>query len=181
MRVKALRAALVDRLGPGPTPTDGPDRYHLGARPSADGVDVLVLACWPSAEAAAAGDAREVSAWRIAARHLDDVEVGHFEVDLNILRDPDVQPAALRIATGRFSRPGTDIQMQELLRERVDTIAEEMTEAYVGRRLVGRAVDVAFVSAWRSQPAEPRLEEPFWPDISLRYDEFDVEVYARVE
>jgi hypothetical protein len=180
-RAAALRAELIERLGPGPIPTDGPDRYHLGAREGAAGLEVLALACWPSAEAAAAGDAREISPLRIAARHLDQVQVAHFEIDVNVLRDADVHPAVLRVATGRFSSPGADIQMQELLRERVPTIGDEMTEAYIGRRILERDVDVAFVSAWRGLPSEGRLEDPFWPDISLRYDTFDVEVYSRVE
>ena len=179
-RVTALRADLVARLGEGPAPAIGPDRYHLGARASGESEDVLVLSCWPSAEAVEAGDRQDISPLRVASRHLKDLTVAHFEVDLNLLRDPDVHPIALRVATGRFSHPGTDIQMQELLRDRLHTIGEEMFEAYVGRRLVGRAVDVAFVSAWQARPSDHPLEDAFWPDISLRYDTFDVEVYGPV-
>ena len=186
-RVAALRAALIDRLGPGPDGEDGPDRYHMGTRPAADQtdrageVDVLVLACWRSAEAAADGDARGISPLRLATRHLGQVDVAHFEIDMNVLRDADARPVAVRVATGRFLRPGGDIQMQDLLRERLGSIGPEMTEAYVGRRLLGRTVDVTFVSAWQDVPAQQALEGPFWPDISIRYDEFSVEVYRPVD
>jgi hypothetical protein len=183
-RIAALRAALIDRLGPGPHGRDGPDRYHIGTRLPAEDVavggqvDVLLLACWGSAEAAAEGDARGVSPLRLATRHLGQAEVAHFEIEINLLRDADVRPAAIRVATGRFLRPGGDIEMQQLLRDRLASIGPEMTEAYVGRRLVGRTVDVIFVSAWQHLPARQSLEGPFWPDISIHYDEFDVEVYG---
>jgi hypothetical protein len=181
VKVAALRGALIDRLGPGPAGRDGPDRYHLGARRAGARLDVLVLACWRSAEAAAEGDAREISPMRLATRHLGQVEVGHFEIDMNLLRDAEAKPDALRVATGRFHRPGGDIQMQELLRERLASIGPEMTEAYVGRRLLGRTVDVAFVSVWRGVPAGQPLDGPLWPDISIRYDELGVQVYRPVD
>jgi len=180
-KVTSLREALVARLGPGPAGTVGPDRFHLGIRPADDGVDVLILSCWRSAEAAAEGDARDLSPLRLAAAHLGEVEVGHFEIDMNLLRDADTQPVALRVATGRFLRSGGDIQMQQLLRQRLGSLGPEMIEAYVGRRLLGRAVDVAFVTTWRALPDGHELEVPLWPDISIQYDEFSVEVYGRVD
>ena len=177
----ALRDALVDQLGPGPDGRDGPDRYHLGIRPADQDLDVLLLACWRSAEAAAEGDARNISPLRLAVRHLGEADVEHFEIDMNVLRDADVQPAALRIATGRFLRSGGDIQMQKVLRERLASIGPEMTEAYVGRRLIRGAVDVTFVSAWQGVPVDPPLDRPFWPDITIRYDQFSVEVYGPLD
>ena len=68
--------------------------------------------------------------------------------------------------------------MQEVLRARLDSIGPEMTEAYVGRRLAGQAVDVTFVSIWRERPADLALEGPFWADITVQYDEFSVEVFG---
>lgn len=180
-RLAAFRTDIDHELGAGPDAAYGPDRHHLGVRPAGDLDDVLVLACWRSAEAAAAGDARNVSPLQLARRHLDDVRVEHFEVDRNVLRDADAAVIALRVATGRFSRPGGDIRMQELLRERLSEVGPEMTEAYVGRRLAGRGVDVTFVSLWHQRPSGQRLEDPFWPDISIQYDEFSVEVYGPVD
>jgi hypothetical protein len=180
-RVVALRDAIEARLGAGPATTEGPDRFHIVRRP-ADGVEeVLVLACWPSPEAAERADARGISPLRLAAQYLDELKVQHFEVDMNMLREPDIRPVAARIATGRFSRPGGDIRMQELLRERLPSLGAEMIEAYVGRRLAGRGVDVTFVSLWGERPQDHPLEDPFWQDISVRYDEFSVEVYGPVD
>lgn len=182
----ALRDAIESRLGAGPATTEGPDRFHIAVRP-ADEVsgalahEVLMLACWPSPEAAEQADAKGISPLRLAARYLDEVKVQHFEVDMNLLREPDVRPVAARIATGRFSRPGGDIRMQELLRERLPTLGAEMSEAYVGRRLAGHGVDVTFVSLWRERPPDHSLQEPFWQDITVRYDEFSVEVYGPVD
>jgi hypothetical protein len=180
-QLAALQAALEDRLGAGPDAAFGPDRHHVGVRPGDGADEVLLLACWRSAEAAAAGDARDVSPFRLASRHLEDVRVEHFEIDRNVLRDPDARPIALRVATGRFSRPGGDIRMQDLLRERLSSVGPEMSEAYVGRRLLGRTLDVTFVSVWQARPPGQRLEDPFWPDISIQYDEFSVEVYGPVD
>lgn len=177
----ALRAEMDGRLGAGHEIAEGPDRHHLGVRSGVDVDEVLVLACWRSAEAAAAGDARDISPLRLAQHHLDLVDIEHYEVDRNILRDADARPIALRVATGRFSRPGGDIRMQEVLRARLDSIGPEMTEAYVGRRLAGRAVDVTFVSIWRERPADLALEGPFWADITVQYDEFSVEVFGPVD
>lgn len=70
--------------------------------------------------------------------------------------------------------------MQELLRQRVPIIGPEMTEAFVGRRILDHAIEVTFASAWSRHPADRRLEDTFWPDIALRYDHFAVEVYAAI-
>lgn len=180
--VRALQAELAARLAAGgPDAAYLPDRHHLGVRPAARRDDVLVLACWPSAEAPAAADRRGTSPLGLARQHLERVEVVHFEVDQNVLREPDARPTALRIATGRFSRPGGDIHMQELLRQRLSSIGPEMSEAYVARRITGRAVDVTFVSIWRDRPADKSLEEPFWTDITVHYDDFTVEVFGPVD
>jgi hypothetical protein len=180
-----LRAALDAQLGPGTGEQRGPARFHLGSRPAhreAEEPDaeleVIVISFWGSAEDAASGDAREVSPLRLAERHLRDLEVSHFEIDETFLRHSDEQPIAIRLATGRFSKNGADIEMQQLLRQRAPLIGDEMTEAYVGRRLLGRAVEVTFVSAWSHLPEDRALEDALWPDIALRYDEFSVEVYT---
>ena len=185
----AFHRALAETLGRDAAEQSGPERYHLASRPAGPGGDAgeqeaeleaIVISRWSSAEAAANGDARKVSPLVVAQRHLRDLTVEHFEIDDSFLRRSDAHPVAIRLATGRFSRPGADAQMQALLRERAPLIGDEMTEAYVGRRIVGRAVEVTFVSAWSQPPAGRRLEEAFWPDIALRYDEFRVEVYATI-
>jgi hypothetical protein len=183
----ALQAALVEALGSPASPGHGLARFHLGSRSAransgaADAtLDVALLSFWDAAESAAAGDARSISPLSLARPHVRDLDIAHFEVDETIVRHSREQPVALRIATGRFSKPGADAEMQNLLRDRALLIDDEMTEAYVGRRLDGSAVEVTFVSAWRRLPADRSLEQAFWPDIALRYDQFSVEVYAAI-
>lgn len=176
--VEALRADLAARLGPGSGVLEGPTRFHLGTRPAGDGVEVLLIVSWESAEAVARAEARGVTPFLLAAATLSEVRAATFELDASILRRSDLAPVALRIATGKFSRPGSDIEMQELLRQRAPDVGEEMLEAYVGRRLVDHSIEVTFVSAWQRIPEGRNLEDPFWSDIALRYDEFSVEVYT---
>ena len=179
--VAALTTALATGGDLGTPEGAGLERVHVGWQ-AAEGLDrkVVVISYWSSAEAASKGDANQSSPLAIARQHLRDVHVAHFEVDDTIRRDSDDEPVAIRIATGRFSKPGADAEMQNLLRQRAPLIGDEMAEAWVGRRLSGREVEVTFVSAWRRLPPDLSLEEAFWPDIALRYDEFAVEVYSAV-
>ena len=183
----ALRSALESALGQGAHVQYGLTRFHVGWRETAAGaadagdeVAVAIDSFWASAEHAARGDAREISPFALGRRHLRDLDVRHFEIDETILRSSEAAPIAVRLATGRFSKPGADAEMLNLLRQRAPLIGDEMTEAFVGRRIDGRAVEVTFVSAWGSVPAGRPLETALWPDIALRYDEFNVEVYESV-
>lgn len=191
-QVTALDGALRALLRPSGVEPQGPERFHVGWRPTTatpiDGIeaaaadrDVVVVSHWASAEAAAQADVARTSPFAIATQHLGEINVVHFEVDETIWRRSDDEPVAIRIATGRFSKPGADSEMQNLLRQRAPRIGDEMAEAWVGRRLTGRAVEVTFVSTWRRLPAEQPLDAAFWPDIALRYDQFVVEVYSAVE
>lgn len=143
----ALCAALDEKLGPGAGAIGGPIRFHCATRDRGDERDAVIISCWSAFEAAADADARGISPLGIAQRLLPRVEAAHFETDETIPRHSDEQPIALRLATGRFSEPGSDIEMLELLRQRVPLIGADMTEAYVGRRLIERSVEVTFVSA----------------------------------
>ena len=177
-QLESLRDELAGQLPP--ADAGGPVRWHLGARGATDEREVLVVAAWESAELVARRDAAGRSAWSIAQRRIANAAVEHFEVDRTVHRRTGHVPVAIRVATGRFSRPGTDIEMQQLLRERMPSIGQEMCEAYVGRRLDGRSIEVTFVSAWQALPEDRQLDRPFWPDIALRYDSFSVEVYETV-
>ena len=186
-QVVSYRDALRAELQPGGA-GGGPERFHVGWRP-ANGLarladsdrDVVVVSHWMSAEVAAQAEAAQMTPIAIARRHqLAELGVAHFEVDDTIRRHSEDEPLAIRLATGQFSKPGADAEMQNLLRERALLIGDEMAEAWVGRRLTGRAVEVTFVSTWRRLPDDRRLDEAFWPDIALRYDQFAVEVYSPV-
>jgi len=184
----SYRDALRAELQPGGAERAGPERFHVGWRPAngqarlADtDYDVVVVSQWTSAEVAAEADAAQTTPIAVARRHrLVELGVVHFEIDDTIRRHSDDEPMAIRLATGRFSKPGADAEMQNLLRQRAPLIGDEMAEAWVGRRLAGRAVEVTFVSTWRRLPDDRRLDEAFWPDIALRYDQFAVEVYSPV-
>lgn len=178
--VEALCEALATRLGASASELGGPTRFHLATRAAGDELDVAIIVFWETAEAAAAADARGTSALMLSRDMLAQMSAAAFEIDGSILRHSDVQPVALRIATGRFSKPGSDIAMQELLRERAPLVGDEMTEAYVGRRIDGRAIEVTFVSLWQHIPDGVDLQAPFWPDIALTYDRFGVEVFTAV-
>jgi hypothetical protein len=180
-QVDALCAALDEKLGSGADEVGGPIRFHCATRPAGeelDARDMVIISSWSAFEAAADADARGISPLSIARSTLPTVDAAHFEIDETILRNSEEQPIAVRLGIGRFSKPGSDIEMLELLRQRVPLIGDEMTEAYVGRRMLDRSVEVAFVSAWRRLPTDRVLEDTFWQDIALRYDEFSVEVYG---
>jgi hypothetical protein len=191
-RLEALRDELRSQLAPRTGTSEWPVRWHLGVRAVADAaagaadesgdesVEILLLALWDSAEAVTAADAARTTAWHLARPYVSGPVAEHFEVDDTLLRRTGQEPVAIRVATGRFSSPGADIEMQQLLRERLPTIGDEVCEAYVGRRFAGAAIEITFVSAWQRLPQDRRLEESFWPDIALRYDAFTVEVYEAV-
>ena len=103
---------------------------------------------------------------------LADDRRGEHEGSAHARRQQDARRLVTRGRPGRFSKPGSDIEMLQTLRQRVPLVGDEMSEAYVGRRMVGHSVEVAFVSAWQRLPTDRVLEESFWSDIALRYDEF---------
>lgn len=174
--VEALRSRLEPIMGPRPVGAE-PLRLHLGVRPVGDAFDVIILVFWSSPEPLGVADARRESPLLIGRALGLELEPQHFEVSETVRPRSDEEPVALRLATGRFSKPGADIEMQDLLRQRAPLVGDDMTEAYIGRRLHNGAIEVTFVSAWRRIPSDRRLEDTFWPDIALRYDEFHVEVY----
>ena len=147
---------------------------------AADDIEICVLSCWRSAEAASAADARGTSPLAIARAELPDLSVEHFEIDETVLLDVDRPARVLRIATGQFSKLGADKEMLDVLRQRVPTIGAPMVEAHIGRRLVGREVRITFVSSWSEAPSGQDLRDAFWTDIALRYESFDVRVYEAV-
>jgi hypothetical protein len=181
-QLEELATALCLVLPDGPSPEPGLARLHLasGAVTSLGaGVQrpVVVLAFWESAEAAAVADRRGSSPLTIARRHLRDLVLEHFEIDESVRRDAHEPPRLIRIATGRFAKPGSDKEMLDVLRERVPGIGEPMADAYVGRRMIGREVQVTFVSTWREAPPDRDLAAALWADIALRYEAFEVGLF----
>ena len=175
---ETLRAALQEKLGAAVRERVGLVTYHLGARPGDDTLEWAFVGLWDSPEAVTSGDAAGRTALTIATSiGLEGLETIHFEIDAPIRNPGTRDVAAIRIACGEFSKPGADIEMLHVLRERVPLLGDAMEAAYVGRRLVGRAIELCFVSVWRDVPAQPPLEGPFWPDIAVRYDRLAIDVY----
>ena len=99
-----------------------------------------------------------------------------FEVDESTLRRSDAAAHILRLSVGRVAR-GMDVDIQRELRERMHLLEPEMTEGYVGRRILGNDVEIAFISAWEREPDGRSLDAPMWPDISASYDAFEVATF----
>ena len=177
-QVDALGVALDEKTGSNGHEDGGPIRLHWGTRPAGEELDAIIISSWLTFEAAMDADARGISPLGIARATLPTAEAAHFELDETIVRNSAQAAIAIRLGIGRFSKPGSDIEMLETLRQRVPLVGDEMSEAYVGRRMVGHSVEVAFVSAWQRLPTDRVLEESFWSDVALRYDEFTVEVYS---
>jgi hypothetical protein len=159
-------------------------RFHVAVRPDGDSHEVVAVTFWTTPEAARStlgADPSEPATLGDLAAFADFRAASYFEVDETVLRRSEREPVALRLTVGRFSEPGSDRLMQDLLRQRVPLIDDAMTEAYVGRRVDGRNIEVSFVSAWQRIPEGMALDQPFWPDISTRYDEFVVGVYVPLE
>ena len=178
-----LRGAIEEKLGAAVREQVGLAKYHLGTRPGGDGrLEVAFVALWESPEAVTSSDAASRSALSMAtAIGLEGLAPIHFEIDAPIRDRGANDVVAIRIACGEFSKTGSDIEMLNLLRARAPLLGDEMVEAYVGRRLIGRAVEVTFISIWRELPRQPALEEPLWPDIAVRYDRLTIDVYDTAE
>ena len=87
-----------------------------------------------------------------------------------------VDQSYLRLTAGTVAR-GLDADIQQDLRRRLVELPGEVAEGYVGRRVLGDVVEIAFVSTWSSAKDRESLEEPIWPQISTRYDTFRIEVF----
>ena len=182
--LQGIAASLQDALPSAPV---GLAQVHLAQRrgtvetsSARDGTEALVISLWESAESVASADARGASPLAIAGHQLEDLRVEHFEVDAVVRRESDRPTHLIRIATGRFSKPGAHTEMLETLRQRAPLIGEPMLAAYTGRRMTGREVCVTFVSTWHEAPPGQDLEKALWPDIALRYDSFEVSVYETI-
>ena len=156
-------------------------RFHVGLRPDQDDHELIAVSYWSSAEAAVAafgdlGSSRTLGHLAsLAAFSGADL----YEVDEAIVREGTEDPVVLRWAAGRLD-PGRDVEVQRELRRRLPGVDPAMTQAYVGRRLVGSQVEVAFVSTWAASPRVGLLDEPIWPDIANQYQRFFVRTYVLV-
>jgi hypothetical protein len=155
---------------------------YMALRSVAEGNDFAVISTWTTPDAAMAVFGRNVD--QVASipgvtEHLDFRSVEHFEIDESLLLHTDEPPTVARIAVGSVEL-GNDVEIQQEIRLRMGALGGEVTEAYVGRRMRDRAVEVAFVTLWAGQPADRPLDEPLWPDVAERYESYWIEVYDEI-
>jgi len=161
---------------------DGILQAQMALRSVAEGNDFAVISTWTTPDAAMAVFGRNVD--RVASvpgvtAHLDVRSVEHFEIDESLLLHADEPPTVARIAVGSVPL-GNDAEIQQEIRARMGALGGEVAEAYVGRRIRDRSVEVAFVSLWAGRPADLPLDEPLWHDVAERYESYWIEVYDEI-
>ena len=178
-RVEGLTATFGASPGGRAGATPGLVRSHIGVRPFGGEHEVVLVTCWETVDAAIAAGGGDLDGLRSHDGVTADAElpeIAYFEVDESMLRRSEAAADVLRLSVGRVAR-GLDVDIQHELRERMHLLEPEMTEGYVGRRIVGGDVEIAFLSAWEREPAGRSLDAPVWPDISAGYDAFEVTTF----
>ena len=155
---------------------------HFALRGVADDAGFAIISTWTTPDAAMAVFGRNVDgvvSMPGVTENLDYRIVEHFEIDESLLLHADEPPTVARIAVGSVAL-GNDVEIQQEIRTRMGALGEEVAEAYVGRRIRERAVEVAFVSLWAGPPADLPLDEPLWHDVAERYESYWIEVYDEI-
>lgn len=181
-RLDALSEGFRSSYAPVARGRPGLVRFHAAVRADADGYELVVVTFWSSLAAASdalGGDLSSPKTLDGLASVATMTDVTYFEVDETQLRRSESPASVLRLTFGRVAR-GVDAEIQHELRKRLHELEPAMTEAYVGRRIVGTDVEIAFVSAWATDRTSRSMDEPFWPEISARYDTFDVRTYQPI-
>lgn len=160
--------------------TRGLRRYVVGVRPSDDGGHRLAaMSIWDDLDAALAAYGGELSTPRTLdgldhGAHLDRVD--YYEAEAVRVRRDERVPTRLRLTAGTVAR-GLDADIQQELRARARELPDQAIEAHVGRRVLGRVVEIAFMSIWTEEPPGLALDAPLWPAISDRYETFRMELH----
>jgi len=176
----AVRGAYRRDYGPIARRTDGLARFVIGAAAADDGGHRMAgMTIWTSVEAALGAYGGDLSAPRTldGQTHGETVDrVDYYELEAVRTLPFDGAPTRLRLTAGTVAR-GLGAEIQQDLRAHLPDLPSEALEAYVGRRVLGPSVEIAFMSTWTSDPARFRLDAPLWPEISERYDTFRMEVH----
>ncbi len=178
-QLSAVRAVLTRDYVPAAKRFHGLDRYLIATRPAGDGHEIAMMTVWHELDDALTafdGDLEKV-------RTIDGVghgevleSVDHYEVDLSEVKLSSGTPRFLRLTAGVVGQ-GLDSDIQGALRARLGDLPDEVVDAYVGRRVMGSTVEIAFVSTWSSEPAAFDLDAPIWPDISAHYETFTLRLF----
>jgi hypothetical protein len=175
----AVRAALEDRYIPAARRRAGLDRFLAAVRPVADGHRLALMTVWRDLDAALDAFEGNLAAVRTidGLSHGEMLEsVDYYEVDLGEVRSSAGTARHLRLTAGVVGQ-GLDAEIQRALRTRLADLPPEVVDAYVGRRVMGSTVEIAFVSTWTGSPAGIALDAPIWPDISAHYDSFELGLF----
>ncbi|HXU86447.1 MAG TPA: hypothetical protein VN773_11650 [Verrucomicrobiae bacterium] len=160
--------------------TPGLDRFLVAARPGQDGDhELAAMTTWTSVEAALAAYGGDLTAVRTldGRSHGETLTaVDYYEIDEGGARREPGAATLLRLTAGTVAR-GLDADIQQELRRNLVALPIEAVEAYVGRRVLGDAVEIAFVTTWSAAPEGTALDAPLWPSISSRYTTFRVAVH----
>jgi hypothetical protein len=159
--------------------TPGLDGFVVGIAPLDGDHAIAAMSRWRTVEAALAAYGGDLSAKRTvdAKAHGEELtDVDYYEVDDATIQREPVEAAYLRLTAGTVAR-GLDADIQQELRRRLADLPADLAEGYVGRRVLGDVVEIAFVSSRSAGRDRSLLEAPIWPDISSRYDTFRVNVF----
>jgi hypothetical protein len=178
-QLPAVRASLQRDYVPAARGQAGLDRFLIAMRPADPGHEIALMTVWTDIESALAAYGGDLA----AVRTLDGVDHGevlesvdYYEVGPEEVRRGDGLPRHLRLTAGIVGH-GLDADIQRDLRGRLVELEAEAVDAYVGRRVQGSSVEIAFVSTWSAAPAGRALDEPIWPDISTQYESFALRLF----
>jgi hypothetical protein len=180
-RHEVLRTGLLASL-PGVRELAGTVQAHMALRIASEGNEFAVISTWATPDAAMAvfgPNVDKVASVPGVSEYLDFRTVEHFELDESLLVHTDQRPAVARIAIGSVEL-GSDVEIQQEIRRRMGDLGEDVVEAYVGRRIRDKMVEVAFVTLWARSPADRALDEPLWLDVAERYASYSIEVYDEI-
>ena len=178
-RADAVARAYKKSYYPVAMRTPGLDGFVVGIAPRDSDHAIAAMTRWRTVEAALAAYGGDLSAMRTldAKTHGEELtNVDYYEVDDATIQREAVEAAYLRLTAGTVAR-GLDADIQQELRRRLVELPPELADGYVGRRVLGDVVEIAFVSSWSAGRDRSLLEAPIWPEISSRYDTFRVNVF----
>lgn len=178
-RANAVARAYKKSYYPVAMRTPGLDGFVVGIAPTDGDHAIAAMTRWRTVEAALAAYEGDLSAMRTldARTHGEELtHVDYYEVDDATIQREAVEATYLRLTAGTVAR-GLDADIQQELRRRLVDLPPELAEGYVGRRVLGDVVEIAFVSSWSAGRDRSQLEAPIWPEISSRYDTFRVNVF----
>ena len=180
-RLDAVVRGFERDFAPAARASAGLERFAVGARvrPEEDGHDIAAMTLWSTIEAALAAYGGELGRPQTLDRmnHGETLtRVDYYEVDAAAARRRDGDAAHLRLTAGTVAR-GLDADIQQQLRQHLPGLPDEAAGAWIGRRVIGADVEIAFMSIWTGVPEGWSLDAPIWPSISDQYATFRAELY----